>query len=152
DNDGVDLRSDPASRSRLLQAVEAAKCQLSFEPYVTLAEAFITQHEGRPLNLEMTISREDYESLIEPLLRKTIGCVDDALRDAKLLAKDIDKVILVGGSTRTPLVHQMLQDQLDQVPHAAFDPDLCVAMGAAAQAGLISGVDVGSILVDITPH
>jgi molecular chaperone DnaK len=152
DNDGVDLRANPASRSRLLQAVETAKCQLSFEPYVTLAEAFIIQHKGRPLNLEMTIDREDYESLIEPLLRKTIGCVDDALRDAKLLAKDIDKVILVGGSTRTPLVHQMLEDLLDQVPHAAFDPDLCVAMGAAVQAGLISGADVSSILVDITPH
>ena len=148
----VDLRDNPASRSRLLQAVEAAKCRLSNEAYTTIEEAFIAEQNGQPLNLNMTVDRSEYEELIRPLLQKTINSVDAALADAKLLAKDIDKVILVGGSSRTPLVQDMLAEQLGQTPHAEFDPDLCVAMGAAVQGGLIAGVDVGAVLVDITPH
>ena len=148
----VDPRENPASRSRLLQAVEAAKCRLSSEAYVTIEEAFLVEHEGQPINLNMTIDRSEYEELIQALVQKTIDSVDAALADAKLLAKDIDKVILVGGSSRTPLVQDMLAEQLGQAPHAEFDPDLCVAMGAALQGGLIAGVDVGAVLVDITPH
>ncbi len=149
---GVDLREHPASRSRLLQAVEAAKCRLSNEAFTTLEEAFIAEQQGQPLNLKMNIDRSDYENLIRPLVQKTISCVDAALVDAKLLAKDIDKVIMVGGSSRTPLVQEMLAEQLGQTPHAEFDPDVCVALGAAVQGGLIAGVDVGAVLVDITPH
>ncbi len=148
----VDLRENPASRSRLLQAVEAAKCRLSAEAYTTIEEAFIAEHEGKPLNLNMTIERSEYEELIQPLLQKTIDNVDAALADAKMLAKEIDKVILVGGSSRTPLVQEMLAEQLGQTPNAVFDPDLCVALGAAVQAGLIAGEEVGPVLVDITPH
>jgi molecular chaperone DnaK len=97
------------------------------------------------------VDRSDYELLIEPLLKKTIDSVDRALDDAKLHAKDIDKVLLVGGATRTPLIHGLLEEQLGQQPHLAMDPDLCVAMGAAIQGGLITGIDVGPVLVDITP-
>jgi molecular chaperone DnaK len=78
--------------------------------------------------------------------------VDAALSDAKLMAKDIDKIVLVGGSSRTPLVQQMLESELGQKPHQEIDPDLCVAMGAAVQGGMIAGVEVGPVLVDITPH
>jgi molecular chaperone DnaK len=100
----------------------------------------------------MELARHDYETLIEPLLNKTLVCVDESLSDAKLQANQIDKVILVGGASRTPMVHQMLNEQLQQPLHSEIDPDLCVAMGAAVQGGLIAGIDLGPVLVDITPH
>jgi molecular chaperone DnaK len=149
---GVDLRDIPIAKSRLLQAVEAAKIRLSDEAYTTIAEEFIAEKEGRPLNLSMEIDRPQYEKLIEPLLRKTLQCVDGALADASLRVNQIDRVVLVGGSTRTPLVQQLLQDQLHHVLHREIDPDLCVSLGAAVQGALIAGVDVGQVLVDITPH
>ena len=102
--------------------------------------------------MSIEIDRLDYEKLIRPLLAKTIACVDAALEDAQLTATEIDRVILVGGSSRTPLVRQMLKEQLRHEPHLEVDPDLCVGMGAAVQGGLIAGVDVGPVLVDITPH
>jgi molecular chaperone DnaK len=148
----LDLREIPTARSRLLQAVEEAKKQLSFEPCVNLQEEFIAERDGAPLHLKMELYRDKYEQMIEPLLEKTIRCVDDALEDAKLHAKDIDKVILVGGSSRTPMVYHLLETQLSQTPHQEIDPDLCVAMGAAVQGALIAGQDVGAVLVDITPH
>lgn len=149
---GIDLREIPIAKSRLLQAVEAAKIRLSDEAYTTIAEEFIAEKAGRPLNLFMEIDRPQYEKLIEPLLRKTLSCVDGALADASLRANQIDRVVLVGGSTRTPLVQQLLQDQLHHVLHREIDPDLCVSLGAAVQGALIAGVDVGQVLVDITPH
>lgn len=149
---GIDPRTIPVARSRVLQAVERAKQKLSNEAYVEIAEEFIAEKEGQPLNLTLEIDRQDYEDMIHPLLKKTISCVDAALSDAGMQAADIDRVILVGGSTRTPLVHHMLKEQLDHDPHLELDPDLCVAMGAAVQGGLMAGVDVGSVLVDITPH
>ncbi len=103
---GIDLREIPTAKSRLLQAVEAAKIRLSSEAYTTIAEEFIAEHDGRPLNLHMDIDRTDYEPLIEPLLRKTLLCVDAALADASMNASQIDRVVLVGGSTRTPLVQR----------------------------------------------
>ncbi len=152
DDHGVDLRANPAARSRLLQAVEEAKKRLSDEAVTTLAEEFIATKGDAPLNLNMDIERRDYEQLIRSLVEKTITCVDAALEDAKLTAVQIDRVILVGGSSRTPLVREMLKEQLQHEPHLEIDPDLCVAMGAAVQGGLIAGVDVGPVLVDITPH
>ena len=148
----VDLRETPSSKSRVLRAVEEAKKLLSFEPFTNIQEEFIAEKAGVPLHLNMEISRLDYEQLIEPLLEKTLVCVDQALSDAKLPANQIDRVILVGGASRTPLVHRMLQDQLEQPIHTEVDPDLCVSMGAAIQGGLISGLDLGPVLVDITPH
>lgn len=152
DRYGLDLREIPTAKSRLLQAVEEAKKRLSFEPFTELAEEFIAEKDGLPVNLKMALERRDYEELIEPLLNKTVKCVDAALHDAGLRPAQIDKVILVGGSSRTPMVHHLLQTQLGQQPHFEIDPDLCVAMGAAVQGGLIAGIDVGAVLVDITPH
>ena len=152
DQHGIDLREIPVAKSRLLQAVEEAKKRLSFEAFTKLAEEFIVEQDGLPLHLTMELGRHDYEAMIAPLLQKTVKCVDDALNDAKLPAKAIDKIILVGGSSRTPIIHRLLTEQLGQSPHLEVDPDLCVAMGAAVQGGLIAGIDVGSVLVDITPH
>jgi len=149
---GIDLRQSLTARSRLLYAVEEAKKQLSFEPLVTIAEEFIAEAKGVPLNLRIEITRDEYEGLIEPLIAKTLKCVDDALTDAKLMAPEISKVVLVGGATRTPLVRHLLAERLGRPVHSEVEPDLAVAMGAAVQAGLIAGIDVGPVLVDITPH
>ncbi|MCY2988273.1 MAG: Hsp70 family protein [Planctomycetota bacterium] len=152
DEHGLDLREVPVAKSRLLQAVEEAKKRLSSEAFTLLAEEFLVEKDGLPLHLQRELDRREYEELIGPLLHKTVRCVDAALADAKLLAQDIDKIILVGGSSRTPLIHRLLEEQLGQAPHLEVDPDLCVAMGAAVQGGLIAGIDVGPVLVDITPH
>ena len=148
----VDLRDSSTPKSRVLKAVEEAKMRLSFDAFAAIEEEFIAEKADVPLHLKMEISRLDYEPLIEPLLNKTLVCVDEALSDAKLTAKQIDRVILVGGASRTPLVHRLLKEQLGQPIHAEVDPDLCVSMGAAIQGGLIAGLDLGPVLVDITPH
>jgi molecular chaperone DnaK len=149
---GVDLRRSLVAKARLLRAVEAAKRQLSEHPFARIEEEFIGEKEGRALHLATEITRLDYEGLIRPLLDRTMDCVQRALDDARLTASQIDKVVLVGGSTRTPLVSQLLEERLGQPAHQEVNPDLCVAMGAAIQAALIAGVDVGAVLVDITPH
>ncbi len=147
-----DLRDTPTAASRTMQAVEEAKKILSTEPFAELKEEFIAEKNGVPLHLDMEISRNGYEEMIHPLLEKTITCLNDALRDAKLHPSDIDKVILVGGASRTPLVHQIIEHRMGTTPHGEIDPDLCVTMGAAVQGGLISGAEVGRVLIDITPH
>ena len=148
----LDLRKSLAAKSRVLSAVEEAKKVLSAEAVATLQEEFIAEKDGTPLHLALEIERLEYEALIEPLLAKTLTCIDQSLDDARLNAPQIDKVILVGGASRTPLVHHMLERRLGRELHTEVDPDLCVAMGAAVQGGLINGIDVGQVLVDITPH
>lgn len=152
DEHGIDLRKSLAAKSRLLRAVEEAKKRLSFEPTARIQEEFIAEKKGLPLHLDVEIRREQYEDLIEPWIAKTLTCVDEALSDAKLHVGQIDKVILVGGASRTPMIHRLLQERLGQEAHAEVDPDLCVALGAAIQGAMIAGVDVGPVLVDITPH
>jgi molecular chaperone DnaK len=149
---GVDLGSKLVSRARLLSTVEAAKRHLSYHPFARLEEEFIAEKAGQALHLDMEISRTEYEELIRPLLDRTMDCVQRALDDSHLTGSAINKVVLVGGSTRTPLVSQLLEERLGQPAHQEVNPDLCVAMGAAVQAGLIDGMDVGAVLVDITPH
>jgi molecular chaperone DnaK len=149
---GVDLRGNLVARSRMLRAVEEAKRHLSYHPFARIEEEFIAEKDGEALHLNMEISRQEYETLIQPLLDRTMDCVQRALDDANLIASSIDKVVLVGGATRTPLITQMLEDRLGQPAHQEVNPDLCVAMGAAVQAGIIAGAEVGSVLVDITPH
>jgi molecular chaperone DnaK len=149
---GVDLRADPVAKSRTLRAVEDAKKTLSAEAIAPIREEFIAEAKGVPVHLSMEIDRIDYEALIEPLLARTLGCLDRAMTDAKLQAHEIDKVVLVGGATRTPLVHRLLRERLGRPVHTEIEPDLAVALGAAVQGALIAGMDVGPVLVDITPH
>src|ERR1700736_5471510 len=152
DDHGIDLGGNLVARARVLRAVEAAKRQLSFHPFARIEEEFIAEKDGQALHLNIEVSREEYERLIRPLMDKTMDCVQRALDDARLTASAIDKVVLVGGSTRTPLVSRLLEDRLEQQAHQEVNPDLCVAMGAAIQSGIIAGADVGAVLVDITPH
>lgn len=149
---GIDLRTNLVAKARALKAVEAAKRNLSYHPYVRVEEEFIAEKDGRALHLNLEISRDEYEKMIRPLLDRTMDCVQRALDDSHLTGSAIDKVVLVGGSTRTPLVGQLLEERLAQPPHQEVNPDLCVAMGASIQAAIIAGSDVGAVLVDITPH
>ncbi len=149
---GIDLRQNVIAKARLLKAVEEAKKQLSFHPLTRIEEEFIAEKDGQALHLNVEVSREEYEAMIRPLLDRTMECVQRALDDARLTGRDVNKVVLVGGVTRTPLISQLLEERLGQTAHQEVNPDLCVAMGAAIQAGLIAGVEVGAVLVDITPH
>ncbi|QDU61950.1 Chaperone protein DnaK [Planctomycetes bacterium Pan216] len=148
----VDLRENASTRFRLLQACEQAKRQLSVDVVVPIAEEFIAEKEGRPLHLDLTITRWEFDELIEPFVDRTISCVDQALRDAALTIHQIDDLVLVGGSTRTPLVEQCLRAEFLREPSRAVDPDLAVALGAAVQAAMIDGQSMGSVLVDVTGH
>jgi molecular chaperone DnaK len=136
----------------VLRAVEAAKRHLSSHPFAKIEEEFIAEKDGEALHLNEEIPRDLYETLIRSLLDRTTDCVQRALDDAHLNPSQINKVVLVGGSTRTPLVSAMLEERLGQPAHQEVNPDLCVAMGASIQAAIISGQNVGSVLVDITPH
>jgi molecular chaperone DnaK len=149
---GVDPRTNLIAKSRLLRAVEAAKRHLSAHPFARIEEEFLMEKDSRALHLNMEISREEYEAMIRPLMDRTMDCVQRALDDSHLTASAINKVVLVGGSTRTPMVGRLLEERLEQPAHQEVNPDLCVAMGAAIQAAIIAGTDVGAVLVDITPH
>jgi molecular chaperone DnaK len=148
----VDLRAIPVAKARVLRTVEAAKRQLSYHPFARIEEEFIAEKDGHALHLNVELSREQFEAMIRPLLNRTMDCVQRALDDSRLTAGQIDKVVLVGGSTRTPMVGRLLEERLNHPAHSEVNPDLCVAMGASIQAGIIAGTDVRAVLVDITPH
>jgi molecular chaperone DnaK len=149
---GIDLRTNLVSKARVLRAAEVLKRQLSAHPFARVEEEFIAEKEGAPVHVSMEVSREDYEAMIRPLIDRTMDCVQRAFDDARLTAKQIDKVVLVGGSTRTPLVGRLLEERLQQPAHQEVNPDLCVALGASVQSAMIAGIEVGAVLVDITPH
>jgi molecular chaperone DnaK len=149
---GYDLRVMPVAHARVLRAAEEAKKQLSVEPFALVQEEYIAEHDGRPLHCRMEVARHEFEALIQPLLDKTMACVGRALDDAQLRPSQLDKVLLVGGSTRVPLVAALLEERLRQPAHQEVQPELCVALGAGVQAAMIAGMEVGPVLVDITPH
>ena len=147
-----ELPDDAAVQARLLQAAERTKISLSEQAFVTVREPFLVSDGDQALHLEVEIARGTFEQLIQPQLRETLEAIDRALEDAGIEAADLDRVILVGGSTRIPLIEEMVQNHLPDVPINSFEPDRCVAMGAALQAGVLSGEDIENILVDVTPH
>lgn len=149
---GVDLTESAATRWRLLQACERAKRELSSVSSTRVTEEFITEVDGKPVNLDIELQRHHYEALIAPLVDRTISCVDTALSDAQLSPSQIDEMILVGGSSRTPLVQQRLREEFHHEPHWEVNPDLAVALGAATQAAIQSGGSVGPVLVDVATH
>ncbi|NJK62994.1 MAG: Hsp70 family protein [Synechococcaceae cyanobacterium SM2_3_1] len=149
---GVELPEDPIKRARLLRSAEQAKINLSEHVYTQVREPFLASKGKKALHLEAEIAREEFEDLIRTYLEETLAAIDRALEDAQLEASDLNQVILVGGSTRIPLVRQLVQEHLNQAPYDNIQPDLCVALGAALQAGVLSGAPVESILVDVIPH
>jgi molecular chaperone DnaK len=152
DEHQIDLQTVPVAHARVLRAAEEAKKQLSFAPFASVQEEYIADKDGTPLHLSLEIARHEFEQLIQPLLDNTMTCVGQALDDARLRPSQLDQVLLVGGSTRSPMVSQLLEERLQQLPHQEVDPDLCVALGAGVQAAMIAGLEVGPVLVDITPH
>jgi molecular chaperone DnaK (HSP70) len=152
DEHTLDVSENRKTMARLARAAETAKLTLSSEPYALIEEEYVGESKGKPIHLSVELSRHNYEEMIEDYIDETLEAVHIALRDAKLTASDIDKVLLVGGSTRTPIVRERLFKEFGMEPHSEVHPDLCVAMGAAVQGGMVGGADVATVLVDVTPY
>ena len=148
---GVDLSKDKLAMQRLKEGAEKAKKDLSGVVTTQISLPFITQGESGPLHLDMTLTRSKFEELISDLVESTIKPVKDALKEAKLKKEDIDKVILVGGSTRIPLVQELVKKELGKEPSKEVNPDEVVAMGAAIQGGVLTGEVNDLVLLDVTP-
>ncbi|MGH8550676.1 MAG: Hsp70 family protein [Methylococcales bacterium] len=138
--------------ARILRAAIEAKISLSARPFVLVEEEFLASREGLPINLSVELSKDDYEQMILPFIEQTLNSVHIALKNVSMTVSDIDEILLVGGSTRTPLVSQMLAAEIGMMPRGEVDPELCVATGAAIQAGMIAGEAVSAVLVDVTPY
>jgi molecular chaperone DnaK len=150
---GIDLRSGhPVARARIWWAAEEAKRRLSFDPEVTVREEALATVDGKPLHLELEIAREEYEDMIRPLVEQTLGHMSKALADAGKGPSDLDAILLVGGSTRTPLVARMIEERTGLTPREEIHPDLCVALGAGVMASRLAGHEVERVLVDVTPY
>ena len=148
---GVDLTKDKMAMQRLKEVAEKAKKDLSGMTSTQISAPFISQGEDGPLHLDMTITRAKFEELISDLVNSTLEPVRKALKDAKMDKKDIDKVILVGGSTRIPMVQELVEKELGQKPSHEVNPDEAVAMGAAIQGGVLTGEVNDIVLLDVTP-
>ena len=148
----LDVTKNPVIMARLKRAAEKAKMALSFEPFVRIEEDHIGKKLFKNIHLSHELSRTDFIEMIEDDLSRTMDSVTKALDDAAMLPSAIDKIILVGGSTRIPQISLMLEEKFGQMPHGEIDPDLCVALGAAIQAGREMGLDSSSVLLDITPY
>ncbi len=148
----ADPGDNPAAMARISRACEAAKIALSDAPYARIDEEYLLPDRNPPVNLSLEISRLDYEAMIEAYIDETLEAVHTALKGAELTVTDIDEVVLVGGATRTPVIQQRLEEMLGMQPRAEIDPDLCVAAGAAVQAGVMAGQSTSTVLVDVTPY
>jgi molecular chaperone DnaK len=149
---GIDPRSDRRAMARLMRAAEEAKIALSSQPFARVREEYLLTEEGRPLHLDVELSRVEFEALISDLVEGTLVSFDDALRDAGIAANDLTHILLVGGSTRIPLVWRMIHEHTNIEPETAVNPDEAVALGAAVQAAIVAGEPLDAILVDVTPH
>jgi molecular chaperone DnaK (HSP70) len=150
---GVNVREgNPAAKARLWWAAEEAKKKLSFEPYVKIREEALVTKLFRPLHLEVEISREEYEAMIRPLVESTLDSVSKALQDSGKKPGDMDAILLVGGSTRTPLVSSLLLEKTGLEPRQDVHPDLAVALGAGVMASRLAGCAVERVLVDVSPY
>ena len=148
----IDLRrGHPAAHARLWWAAEEAKKKLSFEPYVRVREEALLIENGKPLHLDLEISRDEYEEMIRPLIESTFDSVSKALGDARKSPGDLDAILLVGGSTRTPIIAQRLRELTSLEPRQDVHPDLCVALGAGVLASRVAGHEVERVLVDVSP-
>jgi molecular chaperone DnaK len=149
--EGIDLRKDPMALQRLKEAAEKAKCELSSATNTDINLPFITADQSGPKHMQTSFSRSQFERLADPLVERTRRPCQQALSDAGLTASEIDEVILVGGSTRIPRVQELVKELFQREPHRGVNPDEVVAMGAAIQAGVLSGDVDDVLLLDVTP-
>ena len=148
---GIDLSKDKMAMQRIKDAAEKAKKDLSGMTTAQISLPFIAQNSEGPLHFETTLSKAKFEDLCRDLFDSTLEPVHKALKDAKLTSKDIDKVILVGGSTRIPYIQELVKKELGQEPNKSVNPDEVVAMGAAIQGGVLTGEVEDIVLLDVTP-
>jgi molecular chaperone DnaK len=148
---GIDLREDRQALQRLYDAAEEAKVELSNRKETSINLPFIAADDDGPKDLEASLTRAKFESLTEGLVERTVGPTEQALEDAGLSKSDIDEVILVGGSTRMPMIQEKVEELTGQEPKKNVNPDEVVALGAAIQGGVLSGDVDDIVLVDVTP-
>ena len=148
---GVDLSKDKMAMQRLKEVAEKAKKDLSGMTSTQVSAPFISQGEDGPLHLDLTLTRAKFEDLIRDLVESTLGPVRQAIKDAKIKNSEIDKVLLVGGSTRIPMVQELIKKELGKEPSREVNPDEVVAMGAAIQGGVLTGEVNDIVLLDVTP-
>lgn len=149
---GVNVSDQPQAMARILRSAEAAKKQLSDHPFARMEEEYLAVQDGKPVNLDLELGRDEYEAMIMPFIEETLGAVHIALGSADLTSSQVDEILLVGGATRTPLVRRRLVEAFGREPRGEVDPDLCVAMGAAIQGAAMAGTEVSAVLVDVTPY
>ena len=148
---GIDLSGDPMAMQRLKEAAEKAKIELSTTQETDINLPFVTADQSGPKHLNIKLTLAKFEQMIGDLVKRTIGPCKQALKDAGLKPADIDEVILVGGSTRIPMVQKAVQDLFGKEPHRGVNPDEVVALGAAVQAGVLAGEVKDVLLLDVTP-
>src|SRR5687768_15054462 len=148
---GIDLHNDKMALQRLKEAAEKAKVELSSAMETEINLPFITADASGPKHLVMKLTRSKFEQLVEPLLKRLMPPVEQAIKDAGLEPKDIEEIVLVGGSTRIPKVQEMVKGFFGKEPHKTVNPDEVVALGAAVQAGVLGGEKTDILLLDVTP-
>ena len=150
---GIDLEKDLQAMSRIREAAEKAKIELSGTPSTQINLPFITMRDGQPEHLDMPLTRSKFEKLTSSLVERTMSPTRQAMKDASIKKGDVDKVLLVGGSTRIPAVQQEIEKEVGKAPFKGINPDEAVAMGAALQAGIIVGDEgvTDVLLLDVTP-
>lgn len=149
--EGIDLSDDDTAMQRLREGAEKAKIELSTTMETDINIPFVTQKDGSPVHLNMTMTRAKIEQLVEPIISKCKGPLERALKDSKLGSNDINKIIMVGGPTRMPIVRKFIEDFVGKKAERGIDPMECVAQGASIQAGVLAGEVKDILLLDVTP-
>ncbi len=150
-SDGVDLSGDKMAMQRLKEAAEKAKIELSTTTTSNINLPFITADQTGPKHMDITLTKAKFDELTSDLVDKTLVCIRNAMRDASISASEIDEVLLVGGSSRIPAVQEAVKREMNKEPNKGINPDECVAVGAARQAGVLGGEETGVLLLDVTP-
>lgn len=150
-SDGIDLSNDKVAMQRLKEAAEKSKIELSTTTTSEINIPFITADATGPKHMNIVLTKAKFDELTADLVDRTLVCIRNAMRDAGLDASKIDEVLLVGGSSRIPAVQDAVKKEMNKEPHKGINPDECVAVGAARQAGVLGGEETGVLLLDVTP-
>lgn len=151
EEESIDLSGDPTAMQRIWEAAETARIELSSTVSTTINLPFIAQKDNSPVHISYTLTRAQLEELIEPIIDRTFPLVEQALKDAKLKPSDIDNIVLVGATTRTPLIQRKVEEFFGKKPERGVDPMECVAIGAAIQGAVLAGEIKDIVLLDVTP-